>query len=450
MSGKKKKTILQSSPGFVDRMGESYYELQGLYEKAQEIAMYYGFSPIDTPLLEAQGVFELGTGENTELATSQLYKVEKNEELHLTVRPEFTSAVMRAYLQHEMRSLPQPIMFYSYGAVLRHEGAWDVDRFRQHHQFDLEILGTEKPVADALAIHVTHTILKESGGKNLVVMVNSIGDKDSQESFQKALKVFYRKHQNQLPEADRQFVKTSVMRVLDSKHPKTIEINQMSPDPVAYLSKHSKKHFKKVLEHLEEIGIQYSIDKTLVRGFDYYDETVFEIREVVEKPEVEVVETPEGEEAAPAPEDIPLIVRTLAGGGRYNTLAQKLGSEHEVPSVGVAIGCERVMASSWWKKLTPRVLKKPKVYFIQVGFDAKLKSLAIIEILRKAKITVTHSISKDSLSSQLVDAKKSGADHVIIFGQREALDGTVMLRSTQKQSQRTVKIENLVDALKKK
>ncbi|MFT7557353.1 MAG: histidyl-tRNA synthetase [Planctomycetota bacterium] len=422
----KKGVKYQTARGMRDIMEEEYYELQGFFEKAQEISMYYGFEPIATPLVEHEELFLKGMGEHSELANKELYSLKPRGKNRFVLRPEATIPIMRSYLEHNMRHLPQPRMFYYYGPMFRHSTKKSDSSLRQFHQFDLEILGTEKPVADALIIQTAMMILKESGAKNLFVDINSIGDKDSRTSYERELKAFYRKNIEKLSPEDRQLLKTSPLRILSSKHPQTLEVNADAPDAVSYLTPTAKKHFKKVLEHLEELEIPYRINKTVVHGFEYYSHTVFEIYE----------ETYDEEGTATA--------HVVCGGGRYNYLPKKFNTTKEVPGVGVAIGAERILASDWWAKLTPRIMKKPKIYFIQLGFDAKLKSLQIVELLRQAKIPILQSLSQDSLGSQLAIAESTNIPHTIIFGQREALDGTVIVRNMETRAQETVSIDTLV------
>lgn len=432
MSDSKKNNngVAQSVKGMRDIMDQEYYEMQGLFEKAQEIAMYYGFHPIDTPILEDETVFSKGGAtEGTDL-DKEMYRLTTKGRDKLALRAEGTAPVMRAYIEHGMKSRPQPVMLYYSGPIFRHDKP-QRGRYRQHHQFGLEVLGTEKPIADAIVIQTTMKILQEAGAKDIMVEINSVGDKESRKDYEKALKAYYRKHMNDLPAIDRQRVKDNVLRVLDSKEPKTIEINQEAPDSVNHLTPSAKKHFKAVLEYLNELEIPYRINKCLVRGLDYYTDTVFEI--------VEEIEDEEGNKRA----------LSICGGGRYNYLSKSMGHRREVPGVGVGIGMERVIQSSWWKNLTPRIVKKPKIYFIQLGFEAKLKSLHIVEQLRKAKVSTMQSLSKDKLSTQLAAAEKTGAPYVMIFGQREALDNTVIIRDMSNHKQETVKIDKLVDYLKK-
>ncbi len=181
-----------------------------------------------------------------------------------------------------------------------------------------------------------------------------------------------------------------------------------------------------MLEYLEEMGIPYNINKNLVRGLSYYNRTVFEIIETMEDGST----------------------LTIAGGGRYDYLARQLHSKKDVPAVGISIGVDRIITLPWYKKLMPRILKKPKMYFIQLGFEAKLKSLNVIEILRKAHIPIAQTLSKDSLGAQLSNAEKMGVPYAIIFGQKEAIENSAIVRNMENRSQETVKLDKLLEYLK--
>jgi len=432
MTTKEPKKELQSVKGMRDMVGDSYYSLQGFFEKAQEICEYYGLTPIETPTLEQEDVFLKGVGESTDIAEKELYTLKTKGSDKLAMRPETTAGIMRAYIEHGMFAKPQPVMFYTFGPVYRHDKP-QRGRYRQFWQFGVEILGSTKAVSDVMAIHLAHLILKESGIKNLTLKINSLGDTESRKDYVKSLTTFYRKHINRLGAVDRQRLKTNPLRILDSKDEKTMEVNMEAPQSVSSLNSASKKHFKEVLEHLDQLGIEYEIDHRLVRGLDYYSHTVFEFYTTTPK------ENPDTEEAKPL---------ALGGGGRYDYLAKMIGSKKDVPSVGFGIGVDRVIEATE-KEIVPKVRKAPKVYFIQLGQEAKLKSLSIIEELRKAKIPVSHSLSKDGLGQQLAVAEKVGVPQVLIFGQQEALEGSVIVRDMKTRSQKTVQIEKLVDYLKK-
>ncbi len=418
---------IQTPKGMRDIMNEEYYNFQGFFEKAQEVAIYYGFKPIETPILEYERVFTSGIGEGTDIIDKEMYTLKTKGEDVLAMRPEHTASLMRAYIEHGMQTMPQPVMHYQYGPTFRHDNP-QRGRYRQFYQFDLDCLGSGKSIMDALVIKVGMNILEEAGATNLSVDINSIGDKECRNGYLKELTSYYRKNISNLPPIDRERLKTNPLRILDSKDPKTKEINEQAPDSVSFLCPSCKKHFKEVLEYLEEMGISYNINKNLVRGLSYYTRTVFEI-----------IEENSGEEGLPL---------TIAGGGRYDYLARQIGGKKDVPAVGFSIGVDRIIAAPWYKKLSPRIIKKPKIYFVQLGPEAKLKSLNVIEILRKAHIPITQSLSKDNLGSQLAAAEKIGVPYVLIFGLKEALTDSVIVRDMSNRSQETVKLPKLLEYLK--
>jgi histidyl-tRNA synthetase len=421
----KKSQDIASPKGMRDIIGDDYYKFQGFFEKAQEVAVYYGFKPIETPILEFEDTFTSAVGIGTDIVDKEMYTLKTKGGDRLALRPEHTASLVRSYIENGMQSLPQPLLFYHSGPVFRHDKP-QRGRYRQFYQFDVDVLGNEKSIIDALVIKTIYTILEEAGAKNLTVTINSIGDKESRPAYIRELVSYYKKHLNNLPPIDQERLKTNPMRILDSKDEKTKEINMGAPDSISYLSSAGKKHFKEVLECLDQMGIPYQIDKLLVRGLSYYTHTVFEI-----------IETDEEGRAM-----------TIAGGGRYDYLGKELGSKKDIPAMGGSIGIDRIIEQPWFKDLSPRIMKKPKVYFIQVGLDAKLKSLNVIEILRKAHIPVMQALSKDSLSAQLAVAEKSGCLYTIIFGQKEAMENSVLVRNMDTRSQDTVPVPELHTYLK--
>lgn len=424
-----KKEIPTSLKGMYDIFDEQYYAYQGLFEKAQEVAVYYGFKPIETPVLEREEVFTSALGEETDVVEKEMYTFRSKGGDRLAVRPEYTASVMRAYHEQGMQNLPQPVLLYSYGPVYRHENP-QKGRLRQFRQFNLEILGTTKSIADALIIRTLMTILEEYGFKDLIIDINSMGDKETRPAFIKELTNYYKKHLGTLCKDCHERIKTNPLRLLDCKQPECQPMKENAPSSLSFLSNDARHHFKEVLQYLEEMGIAYRVNNSLVRGLDYYSRTVFEVIKV------DVDEAGKEREI------------TITGGGRYDYLAKMMGGKKDVPSVGTALGMERIMMFPECKKIPPRIMKPPKVYFIQLGFEAKLKSLCIMEILRKSRIPVHQSISKDSLGAQLSMAEKMEIPYCIIFGQKEAMDNTVIVRNMSTHSQDTVKIDALSDYIK--
>ena len=425
-----KENNLQTVKGMRDFIGEQVFVYQGFCEKAAEIALYYGFKPIETPILEKEDLFRRSLGQDTDVVSKEMFTLKTKGGDHLVMRPEGTASVMRAYVENGMQALPQPVMLYYSGPFFRHENT-QRGRYRQFYQFGLEVLGSKKSILDATIIKLTTTILEESGFDNYTLKINSIGDTDCRSTYRRDLVNYYKKNLKAICPDCRERLKTNPLRLLDCKNPMCQEIKKEAPESIASLCAPCKAHFKEVLEYLDAMNIPYEIDSTLVRGLDYYSRTVFE-----------VFVNDKGENG----ETLPLAI---GGGGRYDYLAKSLGIKKEIPAVGVSIGIDRLVELPSYVKHAPRIVKKPKVFFIQLSFEAKLRSFEVIEALRKVRISLTHSISKDSLSAQLAIAEKMNVPYTIILGQKEALEGTVIVRNMDTRSQDTIKIDKLADYLKK-
>lgn len=423
--------FLQAPRGMRDLIEDDYYNYQGFFEKAQEICEYYGFAPIKTPSVEHEEIFTKSVGGGTDIVDKEMYSFKTAGGTRLALRPEGTAAVMRSYIEQGMQSKPQPVKFYYFEPFWRHDKP-QKGRYREFFQFGVEVIGSPKSVLDAMIIKIALDILEEAGLKNVRLKINSIGDAESRKDYIKELTNYYKKFLNKMSATDRERLKTNPMRILDSKDEKIVEINANAPQSIASLNAASKKHFKEVIEYLNEMSIDYEVDHTLVRGLDYYTHTVFEF-------------FAEKKEAVPGEETREIA---LGGGGRYDYLSKAMGYKKVIPGVGFALGVDRILETSG-QKFMPKIKRKAKVFFIQLGTEAKMKSLNVIETLREAKIPVTHSLSKDSLGSQLAIAEKTGLPYTIIFGQKEALENCVLVRDMENRSQKSVSIDKLADYLKK-
>ncbi len=424
---KKKENLTHEGVPTITR--NQYYNIQGVFEKFQEIAIYYGFLPVHLPMIENEEYILKSAGKQPEKISDQIYNVKQprsSEKLCLlrSAAPGF----LRTFIDEKMYQLPQPVMLYSSGPRYQNSKTED----HEIHSFDLEIVGSTKTIMDALIIHLNILTLEELGGKHIIVHINSLGDRTCRQNYIKELSNYYRKHINDLDKDDRQILKTDPLMVLTSTKEVTQDINAHAPDPLSFLSSECKKQFKEVLEYLDELGIAYQIDKTITHELDADSHTLFEIRTYIEN------ET--GEETQ----------HTLVKGGRHDNLAKLLNIKKEAPAVGSSMDIKKVIDMPWFKKHNPKNLKPPKAYFIQLGTEAKMKSLTIIEQLRKAKIPVVKSLSKDSLQAQLVVAEKLGVTHTLILGHKEALEGTVIIRNMKNRSQKTVSIEKLPIEMKRK
>lgn len=455
-----KKEVPTSVKGMRDIIGDEYYAYEGFFEKASEIAMYYGFRPIETPILEKEELFTSGIGTDTDIVEKEMYELKTKGGDHLVMRPEGTAAIMRAYVEHGMQSWSQPVMLYYKGPFFRHENP-QKGRQREHRQFGLEILGTTRSIADATIIHTMMIILREAGLENIVFNINSIGDKECRPKYIRELVNYYKKHIADLCVDCKRRIKENPLRLLDCKNAKCQELKEFAPNSITHLCDECRIHFKEVLEYLEALNIPYRINNNLVRGIDYYTRTVFEITEEGESD----ADAPQAQEESPktlgfrsvapsgataeiAEKEAARAPLSIGGGGRYDYLAKNLGSRKDVPAAGGSMGLERIFMSKGYKRQAPRIIKAPKVYFIQLGTHAKMRSLNIIEILRNAKTPLLQTLAKDSLGGQLASAEKLKIPYAIIFGEKESIDDTVIVRDMNTRSQDTVKIVDLPKYLK--
>lgn len=425
----KHQNLIQTVRGFRDILGTEYFRQKGAFEKCEDVAIYYGFSPLEVPMVEYTDIFERSVGEDTDIISKELFSMNTKGGDKISLRPEFTAGVMRAYIENGWQAMPQPVMVYNYGSVFRHDKP-QKGRYREFKQFNLEMLGTEKAIADAMIIKTSVAMLEEIGLDNVTVEINSIGDKESRKKFLKDLTNYYRKYTNKLCANCRERLKNSPLRLLDCKESQCEGYKADAPKPMNSLNPESKRHFKEVLEYLEGTGVNYNINHHLVRGLDYYTHTVFEfVRTMIDE---------NGQEKT----------LSIGGGGRYDYLGKIMGSKKDVPAIGVALGIDRILLMPGTEKVESKLQKKPKVFFVQIGLEAKLHSLSIVEMLRKARIPMAQSLSKDSLGVQLGMAERLEVPYVLIFGQKEALENVVIVRNMKNHSQETVKIDEVVDYIK--
>ncbi len=419
-----------------DLLPEDFKIYEKILEKSKEISEFYGFMPIATPHLEHSELFLRPLGETSDVVEKEMYTLRTKGGDSLTLRPEGTAPIMRAYMENGMVSWPHPVKLYYDGSFFRHENP-QKGRFREFRQFGIEVLGADDPIVDATVIKIPYLILSELGfsqkgrKSNLLVHINSVGDKNCRPIYRKELLNFYKKKFNYLCKDCKRRFKENPLRLLDCKEEECIEIKLKAPQMVNYLCEECKEHFKLTLEFLDEGKIPYNLDNYLVRGFDYYSRVVFEI--------VLLAENSENENSKPS--------TALAGGGRYDELMMLLGGK-AFPAVGCAFGIERILHEM--KKADMRIKeKKQDAFLIQIGPAAKKRSFVLIEELRKAGISVAESFSKDNFRAQLKIAAKIGSRAAIILGQKEAMDGTAILKDMEEETQDMVTQEKLVEKIKK-
>ena len=364
-----------------------------------KIAKFYGFLPISSPHLLKQD-----------------FDFVKNFEE--SSHPAEKAALLRIYFEDRMMGLPQPVMFY----CDRPFPASKEKKKPLRLECSITSIGSPKSVCECLSMQAGISILKEIGHKNLEIHLNSIGDKDSMNEFQKKLTLFVRKNYNDFPADLRQAVKKDLFAILREKKEEWQGFLTECPKSIDFLSEASRLHFKEVLEFLEIMSLPYTIDYHLVGDLDIGSETVFSI----------VDNAKDGGEE-------------LAYGFRFNRLAKKIGCKKEMP-------CTILNISTKLKKNLKKVKVKkvpPQFYLVQFGTEAKLRSFLILEELYKAGASVIHSIAKDKLGSQIGIAETSEAPYILLIGQKEALDNSVLVRNTITRSQNLVPIPDLASHIKK-
>ena len=427
MSRTPKIKTFQAPKGMNDTLPNVQKYWEKFFRISKELAFYYGFEIIETPILEFAGLFQKGIGLNTDVIEHEMYTLKTKGGDFLALRPELTASVVRAYIENGFANQPQPIKFFHWGPVFRHE-APQAGRYRQFHQTDFDIIGESDPVVDAQVIQLIYGTLSEVGLKGLSIHINSIGDKTCWGKYRDELKLYYRNKVNHLCKNCKKRFKENPLKILDCKEEKCVELKASAPNSGDYLDKACHDHFKVVLEFLDELNIPYILDPYLVRGLDYYTRTVFEI----------------------IPEDIKGSQITLASGGRYDYLVSQLGGK-PAPAVGGSIGIERVVNEMRRQDVKVNSIKaKTRVFIAQLGDLAKRKSLKLFEEFRKNNIYVSESFGRDSIKAQLRVADRLGVDLALIIGQKEALDNTVILREMQPGVQEVIPLEKIINEVKKR
>ena len=424
-----KKPKFQAPSGMHDILPEDQPFFQKVYNATNEIANFYGFQKIDTPIVEMAELFSKGIGLTTDIVEKQMYVLRTRGGDYLALRPEFTASICRSFIEHGMFNLPQPVKLYSFGPLFRYEHP-QAGRFRQFHQVDFEVFGEQSPVIDAQIIQIFYNILKELKFKNLMVEINSIGDSQCLPYYKKLLVNYLKARENSLCADCRRRLRINPLRVLDCKEEKCQPVKSQAPQMVDHLCEECKSHFKAVLEFLDELDIPYHLNPYLVRGLDYYTKTVFEIFEDTERGK---------------------NLGALVGGGRFDTLVRILGGK-DTPVCGAAAGVERIVSAikERTKKEYVPISPKKRIFLAQLGELAKRKSLKLFEEFRKFEIPVAESLGKDSLKTQLRSADRIGAEYALIFGQREALEGTIIIRDMKTGKQEVLKLEKVVKEMQKR
>lgn len=427
-SAKRKSTPIPLVRGMRDVLNPEWPYRDRMFEIAKGISADYEYERIETPVIEEVGLFVRGIGKMTDIVEKEMYAFETAGGEKVSLRPEMTAPVARAYIQHGMVNRPQPVKLWYWSPAYRHDRPQS-GRYRQFTQFGCECIGDKSSILDAQQIFIAWKVL-DTLGIDATVHINSIGTPESRTNYKNALVAYFRTKRSKLSEEDKKRLAKNPLRLLDSKDPAMEDLRSEAPQIVDWLDEESKAHFMQVLEYLDEVGVPYQLNPYLVRGLDYYTKTVFEIFPNSEDPEVSKL--------------------ALGGGGRYDGLLEVLGG-NPTPACGFSLGVERVV--NLLREKDPEfgsAVETRDVFVAQLGDQGRKRAFAIFEDLRSHGIRATCSLSKDAIKAQMELANKRGAKWAIIVGQKEVIDGTAIIRDMDAGTQETVDSKKIVQEMKKK
>ncbi len=388
-------------------------------EKATHIAAHFGFTKLEKIEIIKE---DLSCAKQFEESSLKAVHPFKDDESRFSGYLEEKIALLRYAATTNIAA--NPLTLFYEGPM---KGNPHIKNSVEEKTFNLEIIGISKSVAEAMILETAYVVLHDQYPDfELSIEINSVGDKDSAARFAKELGLFYKKHSKELPAHCKETLKKNLFGLLNCNNPSCMALQEEAPKPMSFLTEPARKHFMEVLEYIESLGIPYSLNHKLVGSRSYCTGTIFEIR---------------GKKKGDKTEG-----HVLGIGERYNGLTKKVWGRKDVPAVGVALHIHPHYKKT---KVAEATDKKAKFFFIQFGYDAKLKSLKIIEMLRQANIPVFQSLAKDKLTQQLGLAEKLQVPYIIMMGQKEAMENSVVVRDMNTMSQETVLIDELVKFLKK-
>ncbi|RLC90477.1 MAG: histidine--tRNA ligase [Chloroflexi bacterium] len=391
---------------------------------AAALARRYGFERLDTPIFEATGLFARGVGVATDVVEKEMYSFKDKGGHPLTLRPEFTAGVVRAYIENGMRVLPKPVKLYSVGPIFRYERP-QAGRFRQFHQFNIEIIGIQDPLADLETMLLAWDLYAGLNFQGLSFQLNSTGCPVCRPRYIETLVAYYRQYYDQICEDCKRRLETNPLRVLDCKRAQCQPVIAGAPQIAEHLCEDCATHFATLRGYLDDLGKPYTINPRLVRGLDYYTKTVFE-----------VWAADIGAQSA------------VCGGGRYDGLSELLGGR-PTPAVGFAAGLERIIMVMKNQGVSVPVLPTPPVFIVTLEKAARFAAVRLLVEARSAGLGVQIAMS-GSLKSQLRQANKRGARFALIVGGDELARGEVQLKDLAQGAQEAVPLAAVSDVLRRR
>ena len=416
--------MIKNIKGTKDLLPNSTYDLQDIENHLMRFLHIHGYGEIRTPIFETTELFSRSVGENTDIVNKEMYTWEDQNGQSLTLRPEMTASVVRAYVQKQIWKIEPISKFYYIGPLFRRERP-QKGRLRQFHQFGIEAIGSQNPEQDAEVISIAYNIYKMFGVEDLSIKVNSLGSNNIREKFAKDLKNSILKFKSVLSESELNRLEKNPLRILDTKNNEIKKIiRDNAPNISDYISTEDKNHFKSVLEILDDMSIPYTHDDFLVRGLDYYNKTVFEV----------ISNKLGGQDA-------------LCGGGRYDKLISQLGGS-DIPAMGFAAGVERLMIAM---NLEHNQTTNTDIYIVNTESSLISQSMIIADDIRKnLGVAVYVDTLRRSLKSQLRHANKMNSKFSIILDSNTSNENTVSIKSMEENTQEEIDINNIISYFESK
>ena len=416
--------INRAVKGTNDVLPEESYKWQSIESKMLSTASLFGFKEIRVPVFEHTEVFKRSVGDTTDVVQKEMYTFDDKGGRSITLRPELTAGVIRSVIENGLynQSLPQKVCYI--GGCYRYEKP-QAGRLREFHQFGVECIGAAAPAADAEVICLANSILEGIGIKGLSLEINSIGCPECRARYHEALKSYFESKKESLCETCKDRLYRNPMRILDCKSPVCSDIAKDAPVMIDFLCEECSNHFDAVKAHLDEMGINYTVNPTIVRGLDYYTRTVFEFVS--------------GDIGAQS---------TVCGGGRYDKLIEQMGGP-ATASLGFAMGIERLLMVL--ESQNKDFGEKPvcDIYIAPMGEAAGRKASCLCTLLRKEGISAQTDICGRGLKAQMRYANKIGAKYSLVLGDDELNSGTAKLKNMENSEETEIKLDSLVEILGK-
>ncbi|GAA0457102.1 histidine--tRNA ligase [Alkalibacillus silvisoli] len=411
--------------GTEDLLPANTKQWQVIEETLKELADRYHYNEIRTPMFERTELFQRSVGDTTDIVQKEMYTFKDRSERSLTLRPEGTASVARAYVQHKMHgSADQPSKLYYLGPMFRYERPQQ-GRTRQFTQFGIEAIGSADAAIDAEVMAFAMECYQALGLKSLKLVLNSLGDQESREAHRQALVEHFKPHKNELCSDCQMRLEQNPLRLLDCKVDRDHPSMNQAPSILEYLNDYSNNYFNEVKKHLDYMEIPYVVDETLVRGLDYYTHTAFEI-----------MSEAEGFGA----------ITTLSGGGRYNGLIQDLGGP-EYSGIGFALSIERLLMALEAEGIVIDPDYALDCYVITMGEEAKYTASKLVYELRKAGFRVDQDYLDKKMKAQFKAADRYHAKYAIIIGDEEVASGVANVKNLAEGEQKTIALDEIVSEL---